>query len=104
MTIHDSHCHSIYSGDVDKTRGASIDGMYARACELGLGSLAVTDHLEIDQLMGNVYPPLDNEGIRRDITAAREKYAGKIEYKVIKNNYMQLSVPMDCYDSLIIFE
>lgn len=79
MTIHDSHCHSIYSGDVDKTRGASIDGMYARACELGLGSLAVTDHLEIDQLMGNVYPPLDNEGIRRDITAAREKYAGKVE-------------------------
>jgi histidinol-phosphatase (PHP family) len=79
MQIHETHCHSLYSGDVDKTRGASIDALCARACELGLGSVAVTDHLEIDQTMGNIFPPLDNEGIRRDVTAAKEKYSGKTE-------------------------
>lgn len=79
MIIHETHCHSIYSGDVDKTKGSSIDGIYAKAYELGLGSLAVTDHLEINQMMGRIFPPLDHEGIKRDITAAREKYAGKVE-------------------------
>ena len=79
MKIHETHCHSLYSGDVDKTRGASIDSLCARAAELGLGSIAVTDHLEIDQTMGNIFPPLDNAGIRRDIYAAKEKYNGKLE-------------------------
>ena len=79
MHIHETHCHSVYSGDVDKARGGTIDRLYARAAELGLGSLAVTDHLEIDQTMGNIFPPLDNDGIRRDIYAAKEKYKGKVE-------------------------
>lgn len=79
MKIHETHCHSLNSGDVDKSRGASIDALCARAAELGLGSIAVTDHLEIDQTMGNIFPPLDNEGIRRDIYAAKEKYKGKLE-------------------------
>ena len=79
MICHETHCHSVYSGDVDKRRGASIDLLAARACELGLGSIAVTDHLEIDQTMGNIFPPLDNDGIRRDILAAKEKYKGRTE-------------------------
>lgn len=77
--IHEQHCHSNYSGDVDKAKGSSIDGMCQRALELGLGSIAITDHLEIDQTMGNIFPPLDNEGIKRDIFEAKEKYKGQLE-------------------------
>ena len=79
MKIHETHCHSIYSGDVNKQKGASIDQIYERACELGLGSLAVTDHLEIHQMMGRIFPPLDNDGIKHDIEEAKQKYAGKVE-------------------------
>ncbi|MDD4125773.1 MAG: histidinol-phosphatase HisJ family protein [Eubacteriales bacterium] len=77
--MHETHCHSLYSGDVDKERGSSVDGLCKRAVELGLESIAVTDHLEIQQTMGNIFPPLDNEGIKRDITAAKEKYKGVLE-------------------------
>lgn len=77
--IHETHCHSLYSGDVDKTCGASIDALCETALALGLGSIAITDHLEIHQTMGHIFPPLDHEGIRRDIRAARETYEGKLE-------------------------
>lgn len=77
--MHETHCHSLYSGDVDKERGSSVDGLCRKAVELGLESIAVTDHLEIQQTMGNIFPPLDNEGIRRDINAAKEKYKGILE-------------------------
>lgn len=77
--LHESHCHSLYSGDVDQKRGSSIEGLCQRALELRLSSIAVTDHLEIDQQMGNIFPPLDNEGIRRDIYTAKEKYKGVLE-------------------------
>ncbi|MEG2003731.1 MAG: histidinol-phosphatase HisJ family protein, partial [Clostridia bacterium] len=65
-------------GDVDKSRGATIDQMAEKAIEIGLESLAVTDHLEIQQLLGTIFPPLDNDGIKRDIFAAKEKYKGKL--------------------------
>lgn len=77
--MHETHCHSRYSGDVDKERGGTIDDLCRRAVEIGLESLAITDHLEIQQTMGNIFPPLDNEGILRDITKAKEKYQGTLE-------------------------
>ncbi len=77
--MHETHCHSLYSGDVDPERGASIDALCRKAVELGLESIAVTDHLEIHQTMGNIFPPLENDGIRRDVAAAKEKYKGILE-------------------------
>lgn len=76
--MHDCHTHSIYSEDVDKIKGSTIDAMAARAVELGLSSLAITDHLEIDKVVDPDYERLDSDGIRRDIAAAKEKYAGKL--------------------------
>ncbi|MFA7099513.1 MAG: histidinol-phosphatase HisJ family protein [Eubacteriales bacterium] len=75
--MHEQHCHSIYSGDVDQKTGATIDLLCQRAAELGLSSVAITDHLEIQQVIGCIFPPLDHEGILRDITAAKAKFEGK---------------------------
>ena len=72
--MHDCHTHSLYSEDVDKQRGSSIDAMAARALEIGLASIAITDHLEIDNVGSPLHEPLDSDGIRRDVMAAKEKY------------------------------
>ncbi|NLN55255.1 MAG: histidinol-phosphatase HisJ family protein [Clostridiales bacterium] len=77
--MHETHCHSRYSGDVDKQKGGTIDDLCRQAVNIGLESIAVTDHLEIQQIMGNIFPPLDNEGIFKDITKAKEKYKGVLE-------------------------
>lgn len=76
--MHDCHTHSVYSEDVDKEKGSSIDAMAARAIELGLKSLAVTDHLEIHKVVYPDYHKLDSAAIRRDVMAAKEKYAGRL--------------------------
>ncbi len=76
--MHDCHTHSLYSEDVDKQRGSSIDAMAARALEIGLASIAITDHLEIDNVGSPLHEPLDSDGIRRDVMAAKEKYAGRL--------------------------
>lgn len=76
--MHDCHTHSKYSGDVDPIKGATVDMMAQRAIKLGLESLAITDHLEIHQFFGTIFPPLDNDGIKKDVFAAKEKYGGKL--------------------------
>lgn len=76
--MHDCHTHSVYSEDVDKEKGSSIDAMAARALELGIKSIAITDHLEIDKVVYPDYTLLDSAGIRKDVLAAKEKYAGKV--------------------------
>ena len=81
--MHDCHTHSLYSEDVDKQRGSSIDAMAARALEIGLASIAITDHLEIDNVGSPLHEPLDSDGIRRDVMAAKEKYEGSMSYTVL---------------------
>ena len=64
---------------MDKQKGGTIDDLCRQAVNIGLESIAVTDHLEIQQITGNIFPPLDNEGIFKDITKAKEKYKGVLE-------------------------
>ncbi|MFR5865342.1 MAG: PHP domain-containing protein [Acutalibacteraceae bacterium] len=72
----DLHMHSQYSGDIPPGAGASVDALCARAVEAGLTTIAVTDHCDIDGIYEGYFPPLDFEGVRRDVFAAKEKYAG----------------------------
>lgn len=58
--------------------GASVDELCARAVERGFSTVAVTDHFDIDGIYEGYFPPLDFEGVRRDVFAAKEKYAGKL--------------------------
>ncbi len=78
ITMHDCHTHTIYSADVDKARGSSIDEMAQTALDLGLKSIAFTDHLEIQTMLYNTRAPLDSDGIRRDVYEAKDKYKGKL--------------------------
>ena len=70
--------HSQYSGDIDPGEGASVDALCARAVETGLTTIAVTDHCDIDGIYEGYFPPLDFEGVRRDVYAAKEKYANRL--------------------------
>ena len=74
----DLHMHSQYSGDIDPGEGASVDELCARAVETGLTTIAVTDHCDIDGIYEGYFPPLDFEGVRRDVYAAKEKYANRL--------------------------
>ncbi len=75
MTLFDTHVHSSYSFDA---RG-SVDEMCAAAVKAGLASVAITDHCDIDCEAAGLYAPLDREGVRRDVFAAKEKYKGRLE-------------------------
>ena len=76
--MQDLHMHSQYSGDIAPGEGASVDELCARAVERGFSTVAVTDHFDIDGIYEGYFPPLDFEGVRRDVFASNEKYAGKL--------------------------
>ena len=80
--------HSRYSGDIDPGEGASVDELCARAVEAGLTTIAVTDHCDIDGIYEGYFPPLDFEGVRRDVYAAKEKYANRLTllYGLVRAN------------------
>ena len=78
LKYYDLHTHSRYSFDGDKTPAGEIDAMAKAAISAGLRGLAVTDHCDIDGVLDGYYPKYDKEEIRRDVLAAKEKYAGKL--------------------------
>lgn len=71
----DSHTHSVYSFDGH----AAISEMCAAAAERGVTSLAVTDHYDIDGVLDGFFPDYDGTAARREIEAAAQQYAGKVE-------------------------
>lgn len=79
LKYYDLHTHSRYSFDGDKTPAGEIDAMAKAAISAGLRGIAVTDHCDIDGVLDGYYPKYDKEEIRRDVFAAKEKYAGKLE-------------------------
>lgn len=78
LKYYDLHTHSRYSFDGDKTPAGEIDAMAKAAISAGLRGIAVTDHCDIDGVLDGYYPKYDKEEIRRDVFAAKEKYAGKL--------------------------
>ncbi len=76
--MYDYHCHSEYSGDIPKGKGSSIRDLCQAAIEKGIKEIAVTDHFDIDGIYDGYFPPLDREGINRDIASARQEFGDRI--------------------------
>ncbi len=72
----DLHTHSMFSFDGAPT--ATLDNMASRAMAAGLTHLAVTDHCDINNEIEGVHPIPDREALYAAITAAKEKYRGKL--------------------------
>ncbi len=67
------HCHTCHSRDGRN----SVEEMCRRAAELGLASITITDHCEINEYYSDAY----HDSIRRsfeDIQKAKERFRGKI--------------------------
>ena len=78
MYIADSHTHSKYSFDGPQNSSGEICSLCEAAIERGLSEIAITDHLDINGAVEGIYPEIDCDSIRRDVLAAKEKYAGKL--------------------------
>ncbi|NLZ37528.1 MAG: histidinol-phosphatase HisJ family protein [Clostridiales bacterium] len=70
----DSHSHTNFSFDAQD----AVDDMCASAVKCGLSALAITDHCDYDNVIEGLYTPYDAENIYKAVTAAREKYDGKL--------------------------
>lgn len=86
LNLIDCHTHTQYSMDSD----ADIDQMIQRACRLGLAAYAITDHCECNwwypmehygktDLSEDFNYASDFENSVSAVTAAKERYAGKLE-------------------------
>ncbi|MEG0291479.1 MAG: histidinol-phosphatase HisJ family protein [Anaerovoracaceae bacterium] len=79
----DYHTHSIYSFDVDKTNGATIDEMCQQAIKIGLKGIAITDHYEIvrdeDLLIQRAKMTFDLKEQGDEIFLAKQKYRGSLQ-------------------------
>lgn len=86
LNLIDCHTHTQYSMDSD----ADIDLMIQRACGLGLAAYAITDHCECNwwypkehygdtDLSEDFNYAADFENSVSAVTAAKERYAGKLE-------------------------
>ncbi|MDR1133808.1 MAG: histidinol-phosphatase HisJ family protein [Synergistaceae bacterium] len=72
MTYYDSHVHSENSKD----GVPSVDAICARAVSMGLSGVAITDHADVD--MGQAELEVLKK-LEDDVSAAREKYGGRLE-------------------------
>ena len=74
MYIHDSHIHTKYSFDSE----ADICKIAETAIARGIDEISLCDHCDIDNVLDGIYPPFEADAVKRDISAAKEKYAGKL--------------------------
>ncbi len=77
--IFDNHSHSHYSCDIPKGEGSTVRELCISAIEKGLSGIAVTDHYDIDGIYDGYFPPLDHEGIYREIREAREEFGDRLD-------------------------
>ncbi|HAN21319.1 MAG: hypothetical protein A2Y15_07245 [Clostridiales bacterium GWF2_36_10] len=76
--MYDYHMHSLYSGDIPKGKGNSVDELCETAIARGFTEIAITDHCDIDGIYYGAFPKLDINGVYRDILRVREKYFDKL--------------------------
>ena len=72
----DLHTHSIYS--FDGKPAATMENIAEHAIAAGLSHVAVTDHCDIDDELAGIYKLLDKEAVYAAVTAAKEKYRGRV--------------------------
>lgn len=73
----DLHTHSMFS--FDGSPEGTLDNMASRAMAAGLTHLAITDHCDINNEIEGMHPVPDREAMFAAISAAKEKYRGKLE-------------------------
>lgn len=74
----DYHMHSLYSGDIPKGKGNSINELCENAISKGISEIAITDHYDVDGIYYGAFPMLDIGSVYRDILIAREKYGERL--------------------------
>jgi histidinol-phosphatase (PHP family) len=77
--IHDAHIHSKYSFDGDKKGGGEIDIIAETAIERHIDEISICDHCDIDGVLEGIYPPYPKNEIAEAISAAKEKYSGRLK-------------------------
>lgn len=75
MIICDTHIHSKYSFD----GCMDIDEICSIAIKNNIDMIAITDHYDIDGILGGYYPPYYADEAYDDIMAAKEKYRDKLK-------------------------
>ena len=75
MEYADLHLHTEYSGDSEE----KIENVCASAIEMGLSTIAITNHFDHDGIEDGIYEPYLFEKDMEDILKAKEKFKGKLE-------------------------
>lgn len=78
LYLADTHTHTKYSFDGPQDVRGEVDSLCEAAIEAGLSEIAITDHLDINGVVEGIYPDIDCDSIRRDVLAAKEKYAKQL--------------------------
>lgn len=76
MALIECHFHNRISFDCEPS--ATLDAMCASAVRAGIGTLALTNHYELDAILAGRLQPPDYASEEQELLAAREKYAGKL--------------------------
>lgn len=76
MALIECHFHNRISFDCEPS--VTLDAMCEAAINAGVGTLALTNHYELDSILAGRLQPPDYEAEEAELLAAREKYAGKL--------------------------
>ena len=76
MALIECHFHNHISFDCEPS--ATLDAMCASAVRAGVGTLALTNHYELDAILARRLTPPDYASEEQELLAAREKYAGRL--------------------------
>ena len=74
MKLKDLHNHTHFSFDSE----AGIDELCIRAIDMGLDTIAITNHFDYDCIKKKLYEEYDGFGDTDEIEAAKERYKGKL--------------------------
>lgn len=76
MALIECHFHNRISFDCEPS--VTLDAMCAAAIRAGVGTLAMTNHYELDSVLAGRLTPPDLGAEEDELLAAREKYAGRL--------------------------
>ncbi len=79
MYICDSHIHSKYSIDGDKSPAGSLESICKAAIEAGLSEITVTDHFDVNSAYDGIYG-YDADSAYEEYLSVKDKYEGKIRF------------------------
>lgn len=76
MALIECHLHNHISFDCDPE--VTLDAVCEAALRKGIGTLALTNHYELDSILSGRLTPPDYAAEEAELLAAREKYAGRL--------------------------